>query len=73
MRWPGLLALALSAAVATAAPQGGKTDAKEEPPPPLPELMQAPDRRHAMLLPAVVEFLSGFVQMAVDWQVELFR
>ena len=43
MRWPGLLALALFAAVASASPQGGKTDAREDPPPPLPELMQAPD------------------------------
>lgn len=44
MRRSGLLALALFAGVASAVPQGGRTDANEDPPPPpLPELMQAPD------------------------------
>lgn len=44
MRRSGLLALALLAAVASAAPQGADSSAaKEPPPPPLPELMQAPE------------------------------
>ena len=43
MRWPGLLALALSAAAASAVPQRHDSRTKEDPPPPLPELMQAPE------------------------------
>ena len=43
MRRSGFLALALVAAVAPAVPQGTGSQAQEEPPPPLPELMQAPD------------------------------
>ena len=44
MRWSGLLALALVAAVASSAPQASLSPREEEqPPPPLPELMQAPE------------------------------